>query len=162
VGRSDEQHQELSGGDSFIGADLQLNPPEEELKQLNLFDLFPSFEEQMGNMIAAEASVKHEKPAAFSLSDNQINEILRTGGGMEDSRKRIYAKYQEHKSPAEMAEFLKAEYRTTGKGFTFGEDPVSVWFDENGMKAGFGTSAKVNTVLEMSWAEIESHIRGMV
>jgi multiple sugar transport system permease protein len=30
------------------------------------------------------------------------------------------------------------------------------------MKAGFGTSAKVNTVLEMSWAEIESHIRGMV
>ena len=113
-------------------------------------------------MIAAEASVKHEKPAAFSLSDNQINEILRTGGGMEDSRKRIYAKYQEHKSPAEMAEFLKVEYRTTGKGFTFGEDPVSVWFDENGMKAGFGTSAKVNTVLEMSWAEIESHIRGMV
>ena len=162
VGRSDEQHQELSGGDSFIGADLQLNPPEEELKQLNLFDLFPSFEEQMGNMIAAEASVKHEKPAAFSLSDNQINEILRTGGGMEDSRKRIYAKYQEHKSPAEMAEFLKAEYRTTGKGFTFGEDPVSVWFDENGMMAGFGTSAKENTVLEMSWAEIESHIRGMV
>ena len=162
VGRSDEQHQELSGGDSFIGADLQLNPPEEELKQLNLFDLFPSFEEQMGNMIAAEASVKHEKPAAFSLSDNQINEILRTGGGMEDSRKLIYAKYQEHKSPAEMAEFLKTEYRTTGKGFTFDDSPVSVWFDEGGMKAGFGTSARENTVLEMGWAEVESHVRGMV
>ncbi|WP_026508078.1 DEAD/DEAH box helicase family protein [Butyrivibrio sp. MC2013] len=162
VGRSDEQHQELSGGDSFIGADLQLNPPEEELKQLNLFDLFPSFEEQMGNMIAAEASVKHEKPAAFSLSDNQINEILRTGGGMENSRKRIYAKYQEHKSPTEMAEFLKAEYRTTGKGFTFGDSPVSVWFDEGGMKAGFGTSARENTVLEMGWAEVESYVRGMV
>ena len=162
VGRSDEQHQELSGGDSFIGADLQLNPPEEELKQLNLFDLFPSFEEQMGNMIAAEASVKHEKPAAFSLSDNQIDEILRTGGGMEDSRKRIYAKYQEHKSPAEMAEFLKSEYRTTGKDFTFGDSPVSVWFDESGMKAGFGTSARENTVLEMGWAEVESHVRGMV
>ena len=162
VGRSDEQHQELSGGDSFIGADLQLNPPEEELKQLNLFDLFPSFEEQMGNMIAAEASVKHEKPAAFSLSDTQIDEILRTGGGMEDSRKRIYAKYQEHKSPAEMAEFLKTEYRTTGKGFTFGDSPVSVWFDEGGMKAGFGTSARENTVLEMGWAEVESYVRGMV
>jgi len=162
LGRSDEQHQELSGGDSFIGADLQLNPPDEELKQLNLFDLFPSFEEQMGTMIAAEASVKHEKPAAFSLSEEQIDDILRTGGGMEDSRKRIYAKYQEHKSPAEMAEFLKAEYRTTGKGFTFGDDPVSVWFDESGMKAGYGTSAKENPVLDMSWAEVESHIRGMV
>ena len=162
MGRSDEQHPNFSGGDSFIGADLQLNPPEEELKQLNLFDLFPSFEEQMGKMIAAEASVKHEKPAAFSLSEEQINDILRTGGGMEDSRKRIYAKYQEHKSPAEMAEFLKAEYRTTGKGFTFGDSPVSVWFDESGMKAGFGTSAKENTVLDMDWAEVESHIRGMV
>mgnify|MGYP002624747585 CR=1 FL=1 len=162
MGRSDEQYQSFSGGDSFIGADLQLNPPDEELKQLNLFDLFPSFEEQMGSMIAAEASVKHEKPAAFSLSEEQIDDILRTGGGMEDSRKRIYAKYQEHKSPAEMAEFLKAEYRTTGKGFTFGDNPVSVWFDENGMKVGFGTSAKENTVLDMSWAEVESHIRGMV
>lgn len=162
MGRSDEQHQELGGGDSFIGADLQLNPLDEELKQLNLFDLFPSFEEQMGSMIAAEASVKHTKPAAFSLSDIQIDEILRTGGGYEDSRKRIYAKYQEHKSPAEMVEFLKAEYRTTGKGFTFNDHPVSVWFDENGMKAGYGTSAKENSILTMGWAEIEGHIRGMV
>ena len=162
LGRSDEQHQEFGGGDSFIGADLQLTPPEEELQQLNLFDLFPSFEEQMGSMIAAEASVKHEKPAAFSLSDDQIDDILRTGGGYEDSRKRIYAKYQEHKSPAEMTEFLKAEYRTTGKGFTFDDSPISVWFDESGMKAGFGTSARENTVLDMDWAEIESHIRGMV
>ena len=52
MGRSDEQYQSFSGGDSFIGADLQLNPPDEELKQLNLFDLFPSFEEQMGSMIS--------------------------------------------------------------------------------------------------------------
>ena len=162
VGRTDEQHQELSRGDSFIGADLQLNPPDEELKQYSLFDLFSSFEEQMGTMIAAEASVKHEKPAAFSLSEEQVNDILRTGGGYEDSRKRIYAKYTEHKNPAEMAEFLKAEYRTNGKGFTFGDNPVSVWFDESGMKAGYGTSAKENMVLTMDWAEIERHIRGMV
>ena len=162
LGRIDEQHQELGGGDSFIGADLQLNPPEEELKQLNLFDFFPSFEEQMGSMIAAEASVKHTKPAAFSLSDTQIDDILCTGGGYEDSRKRIYAKYQEHKTPEQMAEFLKAEYRTTGKGFTFDEHPVSVWFDDSGMKAGYGTSAKENPVLDMGWAEIESRIRGMV
>ena len=162
MGRSDEQYQELSGGDSFIGADLQLNPPEEELRQLNLFDLFPSFEEQMGSMIAAEASVKHTKPAAFSLVDSQIDDILRTGGGYENSRKRIYAKYQEHKNPEQMAEFLKSEYRTTGKGFTFDDHPVSVWFDENGMKAGYGTSAKENTFLDMGWSEIENHIRGMV
>ena len=162
VGRSYEQHPDISGGDSPVGADLQLEAPESELRQLSLFDLFPSFEEQMGNMIAAEASVNHTKPAAFSLSESQIDEILRTGGGMEDSRKRIYAKYQERKSPAEMTEFLKSEYRTTGKGFNFGEDPVSVWFDENGMRAGYGTSAKDNVILDMNWTDIEGHIRGMV
>ncbi len=162
VGRPYEQHPDIGGGDSPVGADLQLEAPETELKQLSLFDLFPSFEEQMGNMIAAEASVKHTKPAAFSLSDEQVDEILRTGGGMEDSRKRIYAKYQQHKTPEEMADILKAEYRTTGKGFTFGDDPVSVWFDETGMKAGFGTSAKENTILEMDWTEIEGRVRAMV
>ncbi|MCR5233100.1 MAG: hypothetical protein K6E53_04245, partial [Lachnospiraceae bacterium] len=113
-------------------------------------------------MIAAEAGVKHTKPAAFSLSSDQIDDILRTGGGMEDSRKRIYAKYQEHKTPEQMLEFLRTEYRTTGKGFTFGDNPVSVWFDEDGMKAGFGTSARENTILEMGWRDIESHIREMV
>ena len=61
-----------------------------------------------------------------------------------------------------MAEFLKKEYRTTGKGFDFGENPVSVWFDESGMRAGYGTSAKENLVAAMSWQEVESHIRSMV
>jgi N12 class adenine-specific DNA methylase len=162
LGRTDEQYQKFGGGDSFIGANLQLNPPEEELRQLNLFDLFPSFEEQMGTIIAAEASVKHTMPAAFSLSESQIADILRTGGGMEDSRKRIYAKYTERKNASEMSEFLKSEYRTTGKGFTFGDNPVSIWFDDNGMKAGYGTSANENTIIEMGWNDIESKIRDMV
>lgn len=61
-----------------------------------------------------------------------------------------------------MAEFLKKEYRITGKGFDFGENPVSVWFDESGMRAGYGTSAKENLVAAMSWQEVESHIRSMV
>ena len=162
VGRHDEQHPQFGGGDGFIGAGLQLNPPDGELKQLSLSDLFPSFGEQTGTIIAAEAGVKHTKPAAFSLSDSQIDDILRSGGGYKDSRKRIYAKYQEHKNPAQMAEFLKEEYQTAGKGFTFDGHPVSVWFDESGMKAGYGTSAGRNRMLEMGWADIEGRIRAMV
>ena len=162
LGGENERHPERGGGDHFIGADLQLNPPEEELRQLNLADLFPSFGEQMGTMIAAEAGVKHTRPAAFSLSEENIDDILRSGGSMKDSRKRIYAKYTEHKNPAEMAEFLKREYRTTGKGFQFGEHPVSIWFDEGGMQAGYGTSAKENTIYSMSWEDMESRIRGLV
>jgi hypothetical protein len=163
VGGNDEQHPQLGGGDSFIGADLQIaTAPEDELKQLNLFDLFPSVEEQAGTIAAAEAGVKHTKPAAFSLSENELDDILRTGGGYRDSRKRIYAKYQVHKSPAEMENLLKSEYGTTGKGFIFSGHPVSAWFDGNGMKVGYGTSADENTIMTMGWGEIEGRIRGLV
>ena len=101
-------------------------------------------------------------PAAFSLPQEQIDSILRSGGGRDNSRKRIYAKYQQGKTPEEMAEFLKNEYKTTGKGFEFDGNPVSLWFDEMGMRIGYGTSAKENTLAVMSWSEVESHIRVMV
>ena len=161
LGAEDEQHQAFGGGDRADGTDLQLNieQPEGTYQQLSLF---PSFEEQVGTIAAAQASVKYTMPAAFSLPQEQLDTILRSGGGRDNSRKRIYAKYQQGKTPEEMAEFLKKEYRTTGKGFDFGENPVSVWFDESGMRAGYGTSAKENLVAAMSWQEVESHIRSMV
>lgn len=87
---------------------------------------------------------------------------MRSGGGRDNSRKRIYAKYQQGKSPEEMTEFLKNEYKTTGKGFEFDGNPVSLWFDEMGMRIGYGTSAKENTLAVMSWSEVESHIRVIV
>ena len=93
-------------------------------------------------------------PAAFSLPQEQIDSILRSGGGRDNSRKRIYAKYQQGKTPEEMAEFLKNEYKTTGKGFEFDGNPVSLWFDEMGMRIGYGTSAKENTLAVMSWSYI--------
>ena len=106
--------------------------------------------------------MKYTMPAAFSLPQNELETILRSGGGKQHSRKRIYAKYQQGKTPEEMAEFLKNEYKTTGKGFEFDGNPVSLWFDEMGMRIGYGTSAKENTLAVMSWSEVESHIRVMV
>ena len=162
VGRSDEQHTGTSGGDGFIGADLQLNPPDEEPEQLTLFNMFPSLAEQVGTIAAAEASVKTKAPAVFMLKDEQLLDIIRTGGGMEDSRKRIYAKYQAGKDPAEMAEFIKNEIGTTGKGFTFDDQRVSVWFDENGMCIAPGNSAQVDFAATYSWSLYEEFTRQMV
>ena len=161
LGSEDEQHRTLGRGDRGDGTDLQLNieQPEGTYQQLSLF---PSFEEQVGTIAAAEASIQYTMPAAFSLPQEQIDTILRSGGGRDNSRTRIYAKYQQGKTPEEMAEFLKKEYRTTGKGFDFGDNPVSVWFDESSMRVGYGTSAKENPVAVMSWQEVESHIRAMV
>ena len=161
LGSEDEQHRTLGRGDRDDGTNLQLNieQPEGTYQQLSLF---PSFEEQVGTIAAAEASIQYTMPAAFSLPQEQIDSILRSGGGRDNSRKRIYAKYQQGKTPEEMAEFLKNEYKTTGKGFEFDGNPVSLWFDEMGMRIGYGTSAKENTLAVMSWSEVESHIRVMV
>ena len=161
LGSEDEQHRTLGRGDRDDGTDLQLNieQPEGTYQQLSLF---PSFEEQVGTIAAAEASIQYTMPAAFSLPQEQIDTILRSGGGRDNSRSRIYAKYQQGKTPEEMTEFLKNEYKTTGKGFEFDGNPVSLWFDEMGMRIGYGTSAKENTLAVMSWSEVESHIRVMV
>ncbi len=162
VGGNDEQHSLIGGGDSFIGADLQLNTPIQEYEQLNIFGLFPSFEEQVGNVVAAEASVKTKAPAAFLLKDEELLEVIRSGGGKEDSRKRIYAKYQAGKDAEEMTDFIKNEIGTTGKGFEFDGQRVSVWFDDNGMRIAPGNSAQVDFATSYSWGLVEELTRQMV
>ena len=140
-------------------------PQWEEPKETEVYQqlsLFPTIEEQIGTIEAAQAGEKYTMPAAFSLPKEQLEAILRTGGGRDNSRSRIYAKYQQGKTPEEMAEFLKNEYRTTGKGFDFGSNPISVWFNESGMSIGYGMSAKENPVAVMGWQEIEGVVRSMV
>lgn len=140
-------------------------PQWEEPKETEVYQqlsLFPTIEEQIGTIEAAQAGEKYTMPAAFSLPKEQLEAILRTGGGRDNSRSRIYAKYQQGKTPEEMAEFLKNEYETTGKGFDFGENPISVWFNESGMSIGYGMSAKENPVAVMGWQEVEGIVRSMV
>lgn len=140
-------------------------PQWEEPKETEVYQqlsLFPTIEEQIGTIEAAQAGEKYTMPAAFSLPQEQLEAILRTGGGRNNSRSRIYAKYQQGKTPGEMAEFLKNEYKTTGKGFDFGNNPISVWFNESGMSIGYGMSAKENPVAVMGWTEIEGIVRSMV
>lgn len=127
--------------------------------QLNLF---PSVEEQLGTIAAAEAGMKITEPAAFFMQDEIIDAVLRTGGGKENSRFRIYAKYQQGKTPKEMERFLVREYGDTGKGFLIEGLHVTVWFNSDGMRIAGGTSAKVSSAFFMSWQECETCIRGMV
>ncbi|MGN0372091.1 MAG: DUF3849 domain-containing protein [Enterocloster sp.] len=167
VPEPDSEDLSLSG--SFAsGGPVSGAEREEEAEQVETegiyqqLDLFTMFSEQVGNVAVLQAAEKIPMPPAFQISQEQIEDILRSGGGRNDSRKRIYAKYQQGKSPEEMAQFLKKEYETTGKGFDFGEHPLSVWFDESGMRIGYGTSAKEAPIAEMDWQEVEKHIRSMV
>ena len=161
LGSEDEQHRTLGRGDRDDGTNLQLNieQPEGTYQQLSLF---PSFEEQVGTIAAAEASIQYTMPAAFSLPQNELETILRSGGGKQHSRKRIFAKYTEGRNAEQMVDFLKNEYGQTGKGFEINGNPVSVWFDEHGMSVGYGTQARETPIVTMDWEDVESHIRSMI
>ena len=148
VDGQNEQYPSVSGGDRADGAYIQLN-------------LFTAFEEQIGNLALKQAEEVSKPLAVLAMKEEWLDEILRSGGGREDSRKRIYAKYCQGKTPGEMAEFLKREYGITGKGFEFSGHDIALWFDEQGMQAGRGTSSRP-PFLKLSWQEIEGKIRKQV
>ena len=152
---------------SYIEDGVYLLPGEvaEQIDTDGMFkqlDLFTMFSEQVGNIAMKQAEEKSVMPTSFVLPEQQIDDILRSGGGRDDSRKRIYAKYQQRKTPEEMTAFLKKEYGTTGKGFEFDGKQIAVWFDEGGMRVGYGTSATEQPILTMEWKDIEQNIRRQV
>ena len=162
LGSKDEQYSESGRGNSESRDNLQLIEDNSQEPIFTQLSLFPSFEEQVGIVAAAEASMKYTMPAAFSLPQETIEMILRSGGGKQHSRKRIYAKYIEGKTAESMVAFLKKEYGQTGKGFEIDGNPISVWFDEYGMSIGYGTQAKETPIETMNWEDVERHIRSMV
>ena len=142
--------------------------PGEEAEQIETdgmykqLDLFTMFSEQVGGIAMKQAEEGSRTVQISPIPQEQLADILRSGGGRDNSRKRIYAKYQQGKTPEEMAVFLQKEYGTTGKGFEFDGRQVAVWFDEGGMSVGHGTSATERPVLTMSWQEVEAQIRSQV
>ncbi|MFQ9955014.1 MAG: DEAD/DEAH box helicase family protein [Clostridium sp.] len=118
--------------------------------------------EQVGNIAMAQAEMPSDRFLFGTITAGQIEEILRTGGGKKNSRKRIYHKYQTGKTPEEMADFLQKEYGETGKGFQLGGEQISVWFNKDGMYAAHGTSAFEDTEVHLSWSVVESVIRGQI
>ena len=166
VDERDEPDLSAGGGDRSEGTGLsvaeleQYEPPAESpYRQMDLFSLMS---EQVGNIAMAHAEMPSDRFLFGTITAGQIEEILRTGGGKENSRKRIYHKYQTGKTPEEMAAFLQKEYGETGKGFQLGGEQISVWFNKDGMYAALGTSAFEHTEAHLSWSAVESVIRGQI
>ena len=166
VDERDEPDLSAGGGDRSEGTGLsveeleQYEPPADSPYRQK--DLFSLMSEQVGNIAMAQAEMPSDRFLFGTITAGQIEEILRTGGGKENSRKRIYHKYQTGKTPEEMAAFLQKEYGETGKGFQLGGEQISVWFNEDGMYAAHGTSAFEHTELHLSWSAVESVIRGQI
>ena len=166
VDERDEPDLSAGGGDRSEGTGLsvaeleQYEPPADSpYRQMDLFSLMS---EQVGNIAMAQAEMPSDRFLFGTITVEQIEEILRTGGGKENSRKRIYHKYQTGKTPEKMTAFLQKEYGETGKGFQLGGEQISVWFNKDGMYAAHGTSAFEHTEAHLSWSAVESVIRGQI
>jgi N12 class adenine-specific DNA methylase len=82
-----------------------------------------------------------EQLSRASIPLAHLDDVLRNGGNRNGSSLRVIARYAKGKSAEENAEFLRREYGRGGKGFIFGTERLSVWFDEPGLRVGRGRSA---------------------
>ena len=152
----------------YVGSQPDMTKTKKEKKaapvqQISLFDTSSPKEPESTVSSTTSEEVPTQCSLAISIPQNNLEEILRSGGGKRNSRVRIYAKYQQDLTPEEMTEFLRNEYAELGKGFSFGKfQKVAVWFNSNGMYASYGTYTNLDTAFHLSWAEIEKEIRKMV
>ena len=121
--------------------------------------LFPTEEEQLGEIRKAAAALT--QPAAFLISDDIVNDILRTGSGGNNTLFHITAKLIEGLDHEEMRKFLISEYGTGGKGFTIRGQKISIWYDSDGIRIRRGDSARRNCDRMVTWEEAADRIRDM-
>ena len=121
--------------------------------------LFPTEEEQLGEIRKAAAALT--QPAAFLISDDIVNDILRTGSGGNNTLFHITAKLIEGLDHEEMRKFLISEYGTGGKGFTIRGQKISIWYDSDGIRIRRGDSARRNFDRMVTWEEAADRVRDM-
>ena len=118
--------------------------------------LFPTEEEQLGEIRKAAAALG--QPAAFFISDEMVDDVLRTGSGRKNTLFHISAKLLEGLEAPELRRFLIEEYGTGGKGFEVGGQKISVWYDRDGMRFARGESAGRDYDRMVSWEEAADRI----
>ena len=136
LGADDEQHESPSGRSDPDRADLQLTTSGE---QISLFDgiVFPTESEQIEYIDKAETDAF----SAFSLSQEEIDTVLRYGGNADDGRMRITAEFMKDKPMEEHAEYLKSLFRG-GNGYRVNGRDIASWYADDGIRIASGRQAE--------------------
>jgi N12 class adenine-specific DNA methylase len=148
LGADDEQHPERSGGNSSLGADLQLT------------EALPTAEQQIERIEKAEA----EKVSAFSISQEDIDAVLLRGSGISEGKFRIYEQYLKQQTPVENAAFLKKEYGIGGAypAARNGDKAFDESHDGKGIKIGAGPIGKPDASVLLTWNKVEKRIGELI
>ncbi len=105
-------------------------------------------------------TAESEKPSAFSISDDEIDKVLRRGSGFAGGKIRIFAMYQQQGDAKERADFLKNEYGTGGHSYTF--DDGSHGFVDYDAKGLFIRSYGHDKEVRLKWPEVDKRLSVIV
>ena len=166
LGRSDEQPEESGRGNNPYGTNLRLRYREPETVQIG-FE-FPTEAEQIEEIDRQDQEPEiletppraEAKPSAFSVSDEEIDHVLRRGSGFAGGRLRIAALYDSQPTPKAAQEFLKEEYGIGGHSHTYLDGSSGfVDYNDQGLRL---TRRGFQEEMRLRWPLVEQHVRKLV
>ena len=147
MGGPDEHLQGAGGGSDSRGADLRITEHPARGGQLSFF---PTEAEQITAIEEAESA---QAPFAFSVSQAQLDHVLRLGGNEDDTRMVIAAAFQKQKSMEDIAALLQNTFHG-GNGFKTPEGELSAWYAVDGIHIVPGRSAEyVRSAQVIAWQD---------
>ena len=152
MGGPDEHLQGAGGGSDSRGADLRITEHPARGGQLSFF---PTEAEQITAIEEAESA---QAPFAFSVSQAQLDHVLRLGGNEDNTRMVIAAAFQKQKSTEDIAALLQSSFHG-GNGFKTPEGELSAWYAVDGIHIAPGRSAEyVRSAQVIAWQDAAAHI----
>ena len=152
MGGLDEHLQGAGGGSDSRGADLRITEHPARGGQLSFF---PTEAEQIASIEEAESA---QTPFAFSVSQAQLDHVLRLGGNEDDTRMVIAAAFQKQKPVEDIAALLQNTFHG-GNGFKTPEGELSVWYAVDGIHIAPGRSAEyVRSAQVIAWQDAAARI----
>ena len=153
MGGLDEHLQGAGRGDHPQRADLRITEHPTRGGQLSFF---PTEAEQITAIEEAESVA--QTPFAFSVSQAQLDHVLRLGGNEDDTRMVIAAAFQKQKSVEDIAALLQSTFHG-GNGFKTPEGELSAWYAVDGIHIAPGRSAEyVRSAQVIAWQDAATRI----
>ena len=147
MGGPDEHLQGAGRGSDSRGADLRITEHPARGGQLSFF---PTEAEQITAIEEAESA---QTPFAFSVSQAQLDHVLRLGGNADDTRMVIAAAFQKQKSTEDIAALLQSTFHG-GNGFKTPEGELSAWYAVDGVHIAPGRGAEyVRSAQVIAWQD---------
>lgn len=144
--RTHEQSETIGRGSGIGGAGVQLS-------------IFPAIEQQLEAITQAE----DEKSSAFSISQEDIDDVLCKGTGVKDGKLRVYLHFQERQSSKETITFLKNEYGIGGGTLYFTDGTEGhEWHDSKGITIITGRFSEPEAKVLLSWEKVQKHLYELI